>query len=111
MFLIRSQKAILRQYNRTKKISPFDDQNYSDIPIKCCPYNADKIIRFGVYTVDEAKGYYSVPRNIDVRVGDQICFIGNYKTGTFDEKKAETILEVQDGWLFNRIENYILAVK
>nr|DAW34312.1 MAG TPA: hypothetical protein [Caudoviricetes sp.] len=111
MFLVRSQKAILRQYNRTKNTSPFDDRNYRDIIIKCCPYDADSVVRFGVYTVEEAKGYYQVPRNIDVKAGDQIHFIGNYKNGTFDEKKADTILEVQDGWLFNRIENYILAVK
>lgn len=87
MFLVRSQKAILRQYNRTKNTSPFDDQNYRDIIIKCCPYDADSVVRFGVYTVEEAKGYYQVPRNIDVKAGDQIHFIGNYKMVLLTKKR------------------------
>ena len=42
MFLIRGQKAILRQFNRTDNTNVFDDQNYQDIPIKCCPYDIDR---------------------------------------------------------------------
>nr|DAF46625.1 MAG TPA: hypothetical protein [Siphoviridae sp. ctqwY3] len=113
MFLVRGQKAILRQYNRTENNAVFDDQDYNEITIKCCPYDIAQGIRFGIYTVPEATGYYQVPRFVDVKQGDQIIFIGNYQNEnepTFDEQ-VHTILEVQDNWLFNRVENKILAVK
>ena len=113
MFLIRGQKAILRQFNRTDNTNVFDDQNYQDIPIKCCPYDISQGLRFGIYTVPEAKGYYQVPRYIDVKEGDQIIFIGNYNNDDNPafENERHTILDVQDNWLFNRVENKILAVK
>lgn len=112
MFLVNGQKAILRQFNRTTNKNIYDDQTYRDITIKCCPYDISQGIRFGIYTVPEAKGYYQVPRYIDVRQGDQIMFVGknNIDKPTF-EGQMHTILEVQDNWLFNRIENKILAVK
>lgn len=112
MFLINGQKAILRQFNRTTDTSIYDDQNYTDIRIKCCPYDISQGIRFGIYTVPEAKGYYQVPRYIDVRQGDQIKFIGknNIDEPTF-EGQVHTVLEVQDNWIFNRVENKIIAVK
>lgn len=113
MFIVRGQKAILRRFNRQDDTNVFDDQNYQDMPIKCCPYDIKQGIRFGIYTVPEAKGYYQVPRQIDVRQGDQIIFIGKNDTdeNTTFEGEIHTILEVQDAWLFNRVENKILAVK
>lgn len=113
MFLVNGQKAILRQFNRNNNNNVFDDQDYTEITIKCCPYDIDQGIKFGIYSVPEAIGYYQVPRYIDVKEGDQIIFIGRNIRGEQPvyERKEHTILKVQDNWLFNRIENYILAVK
>lgn len=107
MFVVNGQKAILRQFNRTIDNSVYDDQNYTDINIKCCPYNVEQGIKFSEYTVPEATGYYIVSRFIDVQEGDQIKFVGRQST----DNEWHTILRVEDNWLFNRIENYILAVK
>lgn len=127
MFLVNGQKAILRQYNRTKDGSKsngnlniifeksgednsvFDDQNFRDVYIKCIPYNVDYSIRFSEYTVPNAKGYYQVPNWVDVRVGDQIRYLGKF--GKDYSNNFETILEVRDGYLFNNVENKIIAVK
>lgn len=106
MILVNSIKAILRQYNREDNTSVFDDQNYKEITIKCIPYDVDNGTNFSEYTTKEAKGYYQLPRWVDVKSGDQIKLLGKYGNDEF-----LTILEVQDGWLFNRIENYIIAVK
>lgn len=112
MFLVNGMKAQLRQFNRTENNSPFDDQNDQTILIKCCPYDISQGIRFGIYTVPEAKGYYQVPRQVDIRQGDQLIFIGknNINTPTF-KQEVHTILDVQDNWIFNRVENKIIAVK
>lgn len=109
MFLINGQKAKLIQCNRTDDDNVFDDQNNKTIIIKVCPYNIDQGIKYGIYTVPNATGYYQVPRNTDVREGDQIIFIGN-KNVEF-QNKIHTVLKVQDNWIFNRVENLILAVK
>lgn len=112
MILVNSQKATLRQFNRNTEESYFDDQNYKDVTIKVVPYDVDDNIRFGIYTVPEATGYYMVNRNVDIRVGDQITFIGKFKNTNLDlTRRTYTVLKVQDDWLFNRIENYIVAVK
>jgi hypothetical protein len=117
MFLIRGQKAILIQFNRNND-EVFDDQDQQSVVIKCCPYDIAQGISFGIYTVPEATGYYQVPRNIDVKEGDQIIFVGNNQTINYAEDGTpvfegvtHTILKVQDNWLFNRVENQILAVK
>lgn len=106
MFLVSGMKATLYQYNRNNVSNPYDDQDIKTVQIKVCPYNVDQGISFGIYTVPEAKGYYQVPRWVDVREGDQIMFLGKYSDGI-----KHTILKVQDEWIFNRVENYILAVK
>ena len=105
MFLINGIKCTLRQFNRNETNNPYDDQDYKDVSIKCCPYDVDQTIVFGTYTVPEATGYYQLPRWVDVREGDQLIF----KTKT--REIVHTVLSVQDEWLFNRIENYIVAVK
>ena len=105
MFLINGIKCTLRQFNRNETNNPYDDQDYKDVFIKCCPYDVDQTIVFGTYTVPEATGYYQLPRWVDVREGDQLIF----KTKT--REIVHTVLSVQDEWLFNRIENYIVAVK
>lgn len=106
MFLINGIKCILRQFNRTTDDNVYDDQNYKDVPIKCCPYDVDQAVKFGIYTIPEATGYYQVPRWVDVREGDQIIF--NVKNRP---PVIHTIIKVEDEWIFNRGENYILVVK
>lgn len=101
MFLVNGLKATLIQYNRDDDSSIYDDQNRKSKPIKLCPYNVDDAIKFGIYTIPEATGYFQVPRKTDVAIGDQIVF----------RNKTYTVLKVQESWIFNRIENKILAVK
>lgn len=110
MFLVNGMKATLRQFNRKDNSEVFDDQNYKDIPIKICPYDGDVSISFGKYSVPEATGYYIVPRYVDVREGDQITFLGNKLDKNF-VNHTFTILKVTDEWLFNRVENKIIAIK
>lgn len=105
MFLVNGIKCTLRQFNRGNTESVYDDQNYKDVSVKCCPYNVDQAINFGIYTIPEANGYYQLPRWVDVREGDQLIM----KTKT--REIVHTILKVQDEWIFNRVENYIVAVK
>lgn len=101
MFLINGISATLIQYNRNSTTAIYDDQDQQTVPIKVCPYNISDGIRFGIYTVPEAKGYFQVQRQTDVKEGDQIVFQG----------ETYTVLNVQDNWIFNRVENKILAVK
>ena len=113
MILVNSQLATLRQFNRTDNDNQyFDDQNYKDVTIKCVPYDVDDLIRFGIYTIPEAKGYFMVNRNVDVRKGDQITFIGKFLNKNIElAGKKLTIIEVKDAWLYNRLENQIIIVK
>lgn len=108
MFLANGLKATLRQYNRNENDEVFDDQNSSDITIKCCPYNLDGRIAFDEYTTREATGYYQLPRWVNVKVGDQILFNGKWNN---DNNQFQTVLEVKEKWLFNHIENIVVAVK
>lgn len=101
MFLVNGKLATLRAFNREDNNSVYDDQNYTDSTIKVCPYGADDVIKFGVDTVNEATGYYMVKRTYNVLQGDQIIF----------NNRKYTVLKVQDMWIFNRIENKMLAVK
>lgn len=109
MFLINGMKAKLRLFNRTNNEEVFDDQNFQDVFIKCCPYNSDQGINFGIYTIPEATGYYQVPRWVNVKPGDQITFLG--KTGEIIDEQVHTILKVYDEWYFNRVEIKILVIK
>ena len=109
MFLINGMKAKLRLFNRTNNEEVFDDQNFQDVFIKCCPYNSDQGINFGIYTIPEATGYYQVPRWVNVKAGDQITFLG--KTGEIIDEQVHTILKVYDEWYFNRVEIKILVIK
>lgn len=101
MFIVNGINAQLIQFNRNNKNSVYDDQDQQTVSIKVCPYDMSDAIKFGLYTIPEAKGYFQVKRNVDVEEGDQIVFNG----------KTYTVLNVQDNWLFNRVENKILAVK
>lgn len=101
MFLTNGLKAKLIKYNRDSEDVIYDDELQEEEIIKICPYDVSNGVAFGIYTVPNASGYFQVGRKIDVREGDQITFEG----------KTYTVLNVQDNWLFNRVENKILAVR
>ena len=101
MFLTNGLKAKLIKYNRDSEDVIYDDELREEEIIKICPYDVSNGVAFGIYTVPNATGYFQVGRKVDVREGDQIVF----------DKNTYTVLNVQDNWLFNRVENKILAVK
>lgn len=100
MFLTNAMKGTLTQYNRGVS-GVYDDEDKKTIPCQLCPYNQDIRVAFGTYSVPEAKGYFILKVNVNVKEGDQITFNGN----------TYTIIEVKDNWLWNHIENYTVAVK
>ena len=100
MFLTNAMKGVLTKYNR-EGTGVYDDEYTKNVPIKLCPYNQDIRVAFGVYTITEAEGYYIVKSNVDVEEGDQITFMN----------KTYTVIKVKDNWIWNRIENYTVAVK
>ena len=73
MFNTNGFDATLIQNNRNTS-SIYDDQDKTEVSIKVCPYNVDQAIKFGVYTIPEAKGYFIVKHGTDVREGDEIVF-------------------------------------
>lgn len=101
MFIVNGMKAKLIKFNRNNDNSIYDDEDTQEENIKVCPYNVDDAIRFGIYTVPEATGYFQVHRKLDIRNGDQIVF----------RNKNYTVLKVQESWIFNRVENKMVAVK
>ena len=100
MFLVNGMRGTLTIYNRGVS-GVYDDEDTKSINIKLCPYNADIKVAFGTYTVPEAEGYFIIKSKVDVREGDTITVGGR----TF------TIIKVKDNWLWNKIENYTVAVK
>lgn len=101
MFIVNGMKAKLIKFNRNNDNSIYDDEDTQEENIKVCPYNVDDAIRFGIYTVPEATGYFQVHRKLDIHNGDQIVF----------RNKTYTVLKVQESWMFNRVENKMVAVK
>lgn len=100
MFNVNGMKATLVQNNRTTS-DFYDDQDKTELEIKVCPYNVDQAVRFGIYTVPEATGYFIVKADTDVKEGDQILFQG----------QTYSVLKVQDNWLWNKKANIGIAVK
>ena len=100
MFNTNGFKAKLIQNNRGTS-GYYDDQDKKEVEIKVCPYNADMSVKFGVYTVPEAKGYFIVKGNTPVRIGDQLI-VGSH---TF------SVIDVKDSRIWNKVANKILAVK
>lgn len=100
MFNVNGMSAILVQNNRNTS-EYYDDQDKQQVNIKVCPYNADMSVRFGTYTVPEAKGYFIVKSKTPVKEGDQLIFEGR----TF------SIIDVKDEWIWNKLANIIIAVK
>lgn len=102
MFNVNGFKAVLVQNNRdTDEDVYYDDQDKKEINIKVCPYNVDQAVKFGIYTVPEATGYFITKAGTDVREGDELT-IANH---------TYSILKVQDDWIWNKVANIILAVK
>lgn len=100
MFNVNGIPAILIQNNRGES-DYYDDQDKKEIKIVVCPYNADMSVRFGTYTVPEAKGYFIVKNFVDVKEGDQLK-VGN---------RTFSIIDIRDNWIWNKLANIILAVK
>lgn len=100
MFNVNGMRATLIQNNRGIS-GIYDDQDKTEVVIKVCPYNVDQAIRFGIYTVPEATGYFIVKPNVDIREGDQIRF----------NNVLYSVLKVQDNWLWNKKANIGIAVK
>lgn len=100
MFNVNGMKATLIQNNRNQS-SVYDDQDKQEVQIKVCPYNVDQSVKFGIYTVPEATGYFIVKANTPVEEGDQLIIGG----------RTYSILKVQDDWIWNKVANIILAVK
>ncbi len=100
MFNVNGMAATLIQNNRGTSIF-YDDQDKTEVDIKVCPYNVDQAIKFGLYTIPEATGYFIVKAGTDVKEGDQIIF----------NDITYSILKVQDNWIWNKIANISLAVK
>lgn len=100
MFNVNGIKATLIQHNRNES-SIYDDQDKIEVPIVVCQYNVDQAVKYGVYTIPEATGYFIVKNKVDVREGDQILL----------RDRVYTILEVQDNWIWNKLANIGLLVK
>lgn len=100
MFNVNGLSAILVQNNRGTS-EYYDDQDKNQVNIKVCPYNVDQAVKFGIYTVPEATGYFIVKRDTPVLEGDQLIFNGN----------TYSILKIQDNWIWNKVANIVLAVK
>ena len=100
MYNVNGMPAVLIQNNRNES-SYYDDQDKTEVDIVVCPYNVDQEVRFGTYTVPEAKGYYILKNTVNVKEGDQLRFNG----------KTYSIIDVQDNWIWNKIANYTVAVK
>ena len=100
MFITNGIPATLIQNNRGNS-KYYDDQDKKNVDVVVCPYNVDQDVRFGIYTVPEATGYYILKNCVDVKEGDQLVFNG----------RTYSILRVKDNWLWNKIANFTVAVK
>ena len=100
MYNVNGIKATLIQNNRGVS-SVYDDQDKRSIPIVVCPYSVDQAVRFGIYTIPEATGYFIVKSKVNIKEGDQILLRGN----TF------SVLHVKDNWIWNKVANISVAVK
>jgi hypothetical protein len=99
--LIKRNRPVYDENNNLVEQPVYDDEVIKEVPVKLCPYNQDIRVAFGVYTIPEAEGYYIVKSNVDIKEGDQISFMG----------KTYSVLKVKDNWIWNRIENFTVAVK
>jgi predicted nucleotide-binding protein (sugar kinase/HSP70/actin superfamily) len=101
MFLTNQMKAQLIRKNRNTDFVYDDEDKEEAINLDVIPYNIDQAIRYGLYTVPEATGYFILRRQTDIKEGDQILFAN----------RQYSVLKVMDRWIFNRIESIEVAVK
>ena len=100
MYNVNGMSATLIQNNRGTS-SIYDDQDKTEVDIVVCPYNVDQAIRFGIYAIPEATGYFIVKADTDVKEGDQILF----------QDTTYSVLKIQDNWIWNKKANISVAVK
>lgn len=107
MFLTNAMRGTLIKRNRGvyqdgEEVNlVYDDEDMQQVPCKVCPYNQDIRVAFGVYTIPEAKGYFIIKCPTDIKEGDQLIF----------GDRTYSIIEVRDNWIWNKVENYTVAVK
>ena len=101
MYLFNPKKAQLIRKNRNTDYVYDDEDVKESISLDVIPYNVDQAIRYGIYTVPEATGYFIIRHNADIREGDMITF----------NNRQYSVLKVQDNWVFNKIESIEVAVK
>ena len=101
MYLFNPKKAQLIRKNRNTDYVYDDEDVEETISLDVIPYNVDQAIRYGIYTVPEATGYFIIRYNNDIREGDMITF----------NNRQYSVLKVIDNWVFNKIESIEVAVK
>jgi hypothetical protein len=101
MYLFNPKKAQLVRKNRNTDYVYDDEDVEKPISLDVIPYNVDQAIRYGIYTVPEATGYFIIRHSTDIREGDMITF----------NNRQYSVLKVVDNWVFNKIESIEVAVK
>lgn len=101
MYLLNPKKAQLIQKNRGTNFVYDDEDKSNPISLDVIPYNVDQAIRYGIYTVPEATGYFIIRQSVDIREGDQIIF----------NNRQYSVLKIIDNWVYNRIESIEVIVK
>lgn len=101
MYFFNPKKAQLIRKNRNTDYVYDDEDVESPISLDVIPYNVDQAIRYGIYTVPEATGYFIIRYSTDIREGDMITF----------NNRQYSVLKVIDNWVFNKIESIEVAVK
>ena len=101
MYLLNPKKAQLIRKNRNSDFVYDDEDVEKPISLDVIPYNVDQAIRYGIYTVPEATGYFIIRHCVDIREGDQIVF----------NNRQYSVLKVIDNWIFNRVESIEVIVK
>ena len=102
MYLFNPMKAQLIRKNRSTEDFVYDDEDKeTPIDLDVIPYNVDQAIRYGIYTVPEATGYFIIRHYVDIKEGDMILFAD----------RQYSVLDVQDNWIFNKLESIEVAVK
>ena len=88
MYITNGLNATLVKYNRglEENTGVWDDEYTKEESIVLCPYNQDVSVGFGIYSVPEAKGYFIVKNDVDVKEGDQVIF----------NNETYTIIDVKD---------------
>lgn len=101
MFLMNGFKATLIQFNRNGKSLAYDDEDKTKLNIKVIPYNVDDADSFGTYSTPEATGYFMVPRQVDIKEGDELIY----------NNKTYSIVKITEKWIYNRPEYKVVYIK